>query len=119
MLFVQWRAMVRGTRAYLTGLGVRVLLLGGNTAQRSATLQDFVSGGVLLLCLEEGFAGLHLAHVAQVVFAHAIVGDRDRVAELERQAIARCVRTGQTQQVRIYSFVVSDCAEEQLFHRTH
>lgn len=119
ILFVQWKAMMRGTRSFLRNLPARVLTLDGNAAQRSTILAEFMSGGVLLLCLEESFAGLHLAHVRHIIFAHAIVGDRNKVALLESQAIARCVRHGQTRQVQVHSFVVADCEEEDLYHRTH
>ena len=119
ILFVQWKTMVRGMRTFLKTLGIRVFTLDGNAAQRATTLTDFLADGVLLLCLEEGFAGLHLAHVGHVVFAHAIVGDRQRVEILEKQAIARCVRHGQTRQVQVYSFVVADCEEEVLYRQTH
>jgi SWI/SNF-related matrix-associated actin-dependent regulator of chromatin subfamily A3 len=119
ILFVQWKSMVRSTRSFLLSLGSRVLLLDGNTAQRMATLNEFLSAGVLLLCLEESFSGLHLPHVRQIVFAHAIVGDRRQVERLEEQAIARCVRHGQTEQVSVYSFVITETEEEHLWRRTH
>jgi hypothetical protein len=119
ILFVQWKSMVRSARSFLASLGIRVLLLDGNTAQRTAILTEFLSTGVLLLCLEESFAGLHLPHVRQIIFAHAIVGDRKQVERLEEQAIARCVRHGQTAQVNVYSFVMTETEEEQLWRRTH
>ena len=114
ILFVQWKAMVRGTRAALRGVdGVRVLLLDGNVAQRAATLAEFQhAGGVLLLCLEECIAGLHLPHARHVVFAHALAGDTACVRRLEQQAIARCARPRQEGEVRVYSYVVADGAEE-------
>ena len=119
ILFVQWKTMVRGMRAYLRGINVRTMLLDGNTSQRATTLNHFIRGGVLLLCMQDSFAGLHLPHARHVVFAHAIVGDRASVLHLERQAIARCVRHGQTGEVRVYSFVVADCEEERLWRHTH
>lgn len=119
ILFVQWKSMVRHARTYLTSVGVRVLSLDGNTAQRTATLAEFMSFGVLLLSLEESFAGLHLPHVRQIIFAHAIVGDVKQVEHLETQAIARCARHGQKEQVNVYSFVVTETEEEHLWRRTH
>ena len=120
ILFLQWRQMRRGVAAYLRGIGCRVLQLDGNTSQRASTLTEFATGGgTLLLVLEDSFAGLHLPHVRHVVFAHAIVGDRAHVEHLERQAIARCVRHGQTRDVLVYSVVVADCAEEHVWRRTH
>ena len=38
---------------------------------------------------------------------------------LERQAIARCVRQGQTSDVSVFSFVVADSEEEVLWNDTH
>lgn len=119
ILFVQWKSMMRGMRGFLRGIGLRTLILDGNSSHRAATLTEFLSGGVLILCLEDCFAGLHLAHVRTIVFAHAIVGENDMVQRLERQAIARCVRHGQESTVRVYSFVVADSAEEQLWNETH
>ena len=119
ILFVQWKSMMKGTRSFLRSRDVRVHTLDGNATQRSNTLQCLSEGGVLLLCLEDGFAGLHLPHVSHVIFAHAIVGDRDRVLTLESQAIARCVRYGQTNDVSTYSFVVADTDEEALYEMTH
>ena len=120
ILFVQWKSMVRGTRAYLRSVGVHVMRLDGNANQRTATLHDFWrTGGVLLLSLEESFAGLHLPHTRVVVFAHAIVGDIATVRRLEDQAIARCVRTGQTGVVQVHSFVIAASEEERLWYRTH
>jgi SNF2 family DNA or RNA helicase len=119
VLFVQWKVMMRGVRAVLRGSNVKVFMLEGNVHRRASTLGEFASGGVLLLCLEDSFAGLHLPHVRHVIFAHAIVGDKATVEHLERQAIGRCVRTGQTEEVHIYSFIVADCEEEWMWRRTH
>ena len=119
VLFVQWKSMVRGMKSFLRGMSIKVLTLEGNVSQRAATLQEFTLGGVMLLCLEDSFAGLHLPHARHVIFSHAIVGDLRNVKLLEEQAIARCLRHGQTEKVRVYSFIVKDCDEETIWKNTH
>jgi SNF2 family DNA or RNA helicase len=119
ILFVQWKSMIRVARSFLSSIGLKVLLLDGNTNQRASILYEFLTEGVLLLCLEECFAGLHLPHVRRIIFAHAIVGDRKQVSLLEKQAIARCVRQGQTERVKVHSFVVTESEEEKLWRNTH
>lgn len=120
ILFVQWKGMMKVTRSFLKGVGVVVHTLEGNSRQRVNALQTLNdTGGVLLLCLEDGFAGLHLPYVSHIIFAHAIVGDRDRVMMLEKQAVARCLRYGQTQEVKTYSFIVANTEECVLYDRTH
>ena len=119
VLFVQWKTMMRGTRTFLRNEDIRVFTLDGNSHQRSATLQEHLNGGVLLLCMEDSFAGLHLPHARNIIFAHAIVADVGTVKMLEQQAIARCVREGQTSQVTVHSFMVADSAEERHWEGTH
>ena len=119
LLFVQWKTMLRKVQHFLHEAAVPAHALEGSASQRARTLAAFEHGGVLVLCLEDSFAGLHLTHVGHVLFAHAIVGAHDEVARLERQAIARCVRPGQTRHVQVYSFVVSESEEETLWHITH
>lgn len=119
ILFVQWKAMVKPVREFMKSVSLHILHLEGNALQRATTLQRFTHGGVLLLCMEDSFAGLHLPHARHVVFAHALVGNRNIVSNLERQAVARSVRHGQTEEVKVYSFIVADCEEERLWRHTH
>lgn len=123
VLFVQWRSLLRDIRSLLRGRRVRVHLLEGNATHRARTLHDFEcdggGGGVLLLSLEDTFAGLHLPAVRHIVFSHAIVGDDASVRSLECQAIGRCLRSGQTRDVLVHSFVVKDSVEEEMWRRTH
>jgi len=121
VLFVQWKALMRDVKAVLRGRGVHTYGLEGNVLQRAKTLAEFGAHarGVLVLTLEESFAGLHLPHARHVVFSHAIVGDAEHVCNVEHQAIARCVRAGQTHRVCVHSFVLADSIEEDLWHQTH
>jgi len=119
VVFVQWKTMLRGIRTFLRNEDTRVFTLDGNSRQRTATLQEHLNGGVLLLCMEDSFAGLHLPHARNIIFAHAIVADVGTVRMLEQQAIARCVREGQTSEVTVHSFMVADSAEERHWTGTH
>lgn len=119
IMFVQWKSMMKPTKTFLQSIGAVVLTLEGSVTRRTVTLNEFSKrASVLLLCLEESFAGLHLTHVSHVIFAHAIVGDIQTVKRLETQAIARCVRHGQKENVQIYSFVVANTEEERLWYAT-
>jgi hypothetical protein len=119
VVFVQWKGIVKNVRAVLRGSQLRVHSLEGNGSQRARTLEQFASGGVLLLSLEDSFAGLHLPHARHVVFTHAIVGSPAQVRAMEYQAISRCVRHGQTGSVCVHSIVVSEFAEEDMWRTAH
>jgi SNF2 family DNA or RNA helicase len=119
IVFVQWKSILRSMRAVLRGRGLRTFLLDGNGAQRARCLQDFEAGGVLLLCMNDSFAGLHLPHARHIIFAHALVGEPETVRALEYQAIGRCLRHGQTREVSVQSFVLADSPEEEWYRATH
>ena len=114
------KGMLRELSTLLHQMDARTYFLEGNMSRRVASLQDFSrTGGVLLLCLDDSFAGLHLPCAQHVIFAHAILGSVDEVRNCETQAIARALRPGQANRVHVYSFVVADCAEERQWRTTH
>ena len=119
VFLVQWKCITKNVRAVLRGSQLRVFTLEGNGSQRARTLEQFAEGGVLLLSLEDSFAGLHLPHARHVVFTHAIVGSPERVRAVEYQAISRCLRHGQTGSVFVHSIVVSELAEEDMWRVAH
>lgn len=118
----QWRWLARDVRAHLAHAGAvaRAHVLEGTPSQRTATLADFAAhGGALVLCVEDGFAGLDLPHVDVVVFAHAFVGPPSRVRHVEREVVGRCARVGRMAPLRVYAFVVADGDEEDHWRSTH
>ena len=114
-MFVQWKTMASAMRALLRSRNLRVFTLDGNATQRKSLQQFAQSTGnaVLLLTLDESFAGLHLPHVRHVVFSHAVVSSS--VVQLETQAIARCIRPGQRDTVCVHTFVLASTAEETMW----
>lgn len=128
IVFAQWKDTLRSIRSLLRSSergggeegGAIGLLLEGNAVQRASILSEFErKGGVLLICLSDSFAGLHLPFVETVLFAHALVGDKKSVSDVETQAIARAIRKGRRGTVRVFHVVLSDCAEEELWRSTH
>lgn len=120
LVFVQWKNVRRALKAILRGRDMRVYTLEGNVSQRKKALTDFQedSQGVIVLTLEDSYSGLHLPNARHVIFSHAIVADREHVAQMEYQAIARCTRVGQTHNVCVHSFVLAGI-EEDFWHSTH
>jgi hypothetical protein len=126
LVFAQWKTALRQLRALLRArhheTPVPVHTLEGNATQRDKTLRVFAAtGGVLLLSLDESFAGLHFPHINHVVFVHALVGGEESVRAAEYQAISRCVRHGRadTAFLAVHSFVIAEFVEEDLWRKAH
>ena len=121
LLYTQWKSTRRNVVAALRSRGLTPLTLDGNASQRRNVLQVLKekSTAVLVLSLEEPFAGLHVPYVRNVVFAHTPLADREHVQRMEYQAISRVARWGQAQTVRVSTFVLGDTAEFEFWKVTH
>lgn len=113
VVFAQWASVTYALFRRMSHIAPTYLLR-GNTLQRQATLFQFQqTAGVLILNIENSFAGIHLPRVRSVVFAHALVGGRQETDALQKQAIARAVRVGNVSEcVQVLFFVAKGCAEE-------
>ena len=100
LVFSQWKKVATAFQELLQKMGIAAPLLDGHTARRASILRNFKegSGQALILLLERSSAGIHLACATHVVFLHAIVGGRlGNALGIEEQAIARALRTGQSE----------------------
>jgi len=120
LLFAQWKDLLRLVRDALQSADVRALLLEGTVLQRASLIEQFVAkdDGVMLICVQDSFAGLHLPCAKNIIFAHALVGEVGRVQTWEHQAVARTLRPGCSDDVRVCSVVLADTQEELLWHST-
>lgn len=120
IVFAQYRTMLKSLREILANTRLQVVCLEGNTYRRTRLLGMFTSnGGILLICMQDSYAGLHLPCARHIIFSHALLGDKQAVMDMEEQAIARAVRPGQKHQVQVHSFVIGDSPEEDLWVSTH
>lgn len=120
IVFAQYRTMLRSLREMLHNTRLRVICLEGNMHRRIRLLDLFkTDGGILLICMQDSYAGLHLPCAEHIIFSHALLGDKQTVTDMEEQAIARAVRPGQKHTVKVHSFVIADSPEEDLWLSTH
>ena len=118
IVFSQWMSTLRMLRATLRDHDKSVWILQGTTQSRAGILQSFSKhGGVLLVCLNQSFAGLHLPRVNTVIFAHPVVERSTAVESIEKQAVARALRYGNNNSVRVVVLVAPDCDEEILWKK--
>ena len=120
IVFSQWMNTLKTLRAILRDHDRPVWILQGTTQCRSSILHVFSEqGGVLLVCLNQSFAGLHLPQVNTVIFAHPVVERAASVESIERQAVARALRHGNTNSVRVIVLLAPNCDEEILWNKGH
>lgn len=121
IIFAQWKDLIRLIRSALRSANIKPHILEGTTMQRANVIEQFVSdvSGVLLICIQDSFAGLHLPYAKHIIFAHAFVGEIGRVKTWETQAVSRTIRPGCSDDVQVHSFVLAETEEERIWRMTH
>ena len=117
IIFVQWTSAMIAAWTFLNTMGINAIRLCGNTHARSKQIQQFVNRekNVLFLSFETSNSGLNLVTANHVVFLHALNGVSS--AEMEKQAIARVCRMGQTRPVSVHHLLIKDSIEETVFKK--
>ena len=70
---------------------------------------------VLFLSLQSMASGLHLVRANHVIILTPLGAPYDRADQIERQAIGRCHRIGQTKPVHVKHFIVKGTLEETIY----
>lgn len=116
VVFVQWSSVLSNTYEFLRAhTSTALFKLRGNAHARQATLRRFdeCASGVLLLSLDCSSSGLNLVKANHVVFMHALT--QPDALEIERQAIARVARVGQTRAVHVHHIIAENTTEQTIF----
>jgi len=111
LVFSQFVEMLRLIEADLTEAGIAYLTLTGQTTNRAEVLEDFAQGSapVFLLSLKAGGVGLTLTEADTV-----ILYDPWWNPAVERQAMDRTHRIGQTKPVFVHRLVAAGTVEEKI-----
>ena len=107
LVFCTFRKEIDMLTAMLTGFGVRVAVFDGRVTQRKRAVmlaRDEVD--VLLMQIQTGCEGLNLQQFKEVYFVSAHWNP-----SVEDQAIARCHRIGQREEVDVFRFVMDDFSQ--------
>ncbi|GAA3185116.1 MULTISPECIES: SNF2-related protein [Streptomyces] len=113
LVFTQYVQMARLLERHLTGRGIPVQLLHGQTpvARREEMVRCFQEGAVpvFLLSLKAAGTGLNLTRASHVVHF-----DRWWNPAVETQATDRAYRIGQTQPVQVHRMIAEGTAEDRI-----
>ena len=88
--------------------------------QKKATTEKFSfddNYNLLLLSTLNAGSGCDLSMAKRVILLDTIDGSGEFIAGIERQAIARCHRIGQTSPVEVIRYIAKDTIEEEIYDR--
>lgn len=90
--------------------------------QKKASTEKFSfdnNYNLLLLSTLNVGSGCDLSMAKRVILLDTIDGAGEFITGIERQAIARCHRIGQSSSVEIIRYIAKDTIEEEIYDRIH
>ena len=116
LIFSQWDELLRDVgRCINKHHREKVLFCRGNIMQKHASLQKFTcdpTHNLLLLSTLNSGSGCDLSIAKRVILLDTLDGSGTFINAIERQAIARCHRMGQTGSVEVVRIIAKDTIEE-------
>ena len=117
VVFSEWDRELQKQATLLTSEGFRCAQIKGNTATCQHSVLQFQERAldILFLSLQSMASGLHLVTANHVIILTPLGAPFDRADQIERQAIGRCHRVGQTRPVHVRHILVRDSLEEEIW----
>ena len=122
LIFSQWDELLRDVGKCITSFNPdkRVLFCRGNIMQKKSTIDKFSGNdkyNLLLLSTLNSASGCDFSIAKRVILLDTIDGSGAFITGIERQAISRCHRIGQTSSIEVVRLIAKDTIEEEIYDR--
>ena len=122
IVFSQYDDLLRDVGNILSEVGINVLYCRGSSKQKQSSIEIFsksICNNVIMLSSTNSGSGCDLTSASHVIMLDVIDGQDDFVHAIEKQAISRCYRLGQTQRVNIIRFIIEDTIESTVYDKVY
>lgn len=121
VVFSEWDKELKKQEVLLDAAGYKCAQIKGNTAVCQHHVNQFQNGelDVILLSLKSMASGLHLVRANHVIILTPLGAPFDRAEQIERQAVGRCHRVGQTRLVHVRHILAANSMEETIWKERH
>jgi len=119
IVFSQWPELLTKIGRILTENGVPNIFCKGTVFRRDKCIRNFnEKNDVKVIMLSSGSmaSGTNLTKATQIIFVDPAYGTYEYRIDLEKQAIGRAHRTGQTKEVTVIRLIIKDSIEEQIYY---
>jgi SNF2 family DNA or RNA helicase len=119
IVFSQWPELLTKIGRILSEHGVPNIFCKGTVFRKDKCIRDFNEKNdikVIMLSSGNTASGTNLTKATQIIFVDPAYGTYEYRVDLEKQAIGRAYRTGQTKPVTVIRLIIKDSIEEQIYH---
>lgn len=123
IIFSQWDNMLKLVAHSLAENGIKNSFVKGNVYVRNNIINNFKiknsQDRVIMLSLLNNASGINLTEATHIIFVEPINAPKSNIQTIERQAIGRAHRIGQTKKLQIIRIITLDTIEEQIFKQKY
>lgn len=119
IIFSQWDDLLKKIGNCLDDYGIKNVFCQGSVWQRDKAIMSFNNDEnirVIMLSSESSASGTNLTKANKVIIVDPVCGTYEYRKNMEGQAIGRAHRMGQTRQVEILRFIITDTIEEDIYN---
>ena len=116
IIFSQWEGMLKLLNKLFLDNSINSLILNGNYHMINNKIRKFrfgIDNRVILLSSEKSNSGLTLTEATHIILVDTLHEDKEYCDMMEKQAIGRAVRIGQTKKVEVIRLVMKDTIENE------
>jgi len=115
IVFSTWDVMLRLIKETLTEVGINHISINGTAAHIASKVLKFKTDAslkVVMMSSDKASSGLNLIEATHIILLDSVNAINSDFVTLEKQAIGRAVRLGQTKRVEVIRTIVRDTIEE-------
>lgn len=118
IVFSQYHNMLKIIGSVLNNGGISSVFCEGSVYLKNRSIKAFTADPkikAILLSLSHSASGTNLTQATHIILIEPVAGGVEHAQTVERQAIGRAYRLGQTRTVTLIRFLVQDTIEQEIF----
>lgn len=127
IIFSQWDVMINIISKTLVNNDIGNSIVKGNAMCRNSAIKKFKNGKkdngddnkVIILSLKNSASGTNLTEATHIFFIEPINESKEECNAIEKQAIARACRIGQSNQIKLIRILIRNSIEEIIYNKNY
>jgi SNF2 family DNA or RNA helicase len=119
IVFSQWDEILNKVSDCLSDYDINVVHCKGSVYQKKKSIELFMSSdkyNIIMLSSRNAASGINLTVANEIVLIEPVYGNNEYRKNIENQAIGRCVRIGNTQNINVNRFIINNTIESDIYN---
>jgi len=119
IVFSQWDEILNKVSDCLSEYNINVVHCKGSVYQKKKSIELFMNSdkfNIIMLSSRNAASGINLTVANEIVLIEPVYGKNEYRKNIENQAIGRCARIGNTQNINVNRFIINNTIESDIYN---